>query len=225
MTKRTVFAITLAAIMMLLACGSAFSESAITFRNIPWLSSPETVSEIGFSGNEAAQLWLTDDFIVDLGTTEPIDGLAYNSLATTTPTCFKMAAIMEDGLNVAGYDLSYCVIVFAYSVDENGVVLSELADTQLVAGIYNFSHAADDANIARSTDIEEKLTGIYGAPAEKEDIITTWYDEEHNSITLYSFYGVTTLMYKYHDADELIKQAYEAASKDAVSPIGNVDGL
>lgn len=223
MQKKLIIALT---VMVVFIYSTALSESTITFRNIPWLSSPATVSEIGFPDNEMAQLFLSDDFLVDLGTTESIDDLIYNRLGTTTPNCFKMAAIMDDGLSVAGYAVSYCTIVFVYDTDENGVIYSSPADTKLVAGVYSFGYMDDEHNIARSTDITEKLTGLYGVPTEKDDILTIWYDTDYNSITLYSYFGVTAIMYKYHDADELIKKVYETANIDAAgSPVGNVDGL
>ena len=220
--KKIVIALVLI-VSMTLVYSLAISESMISFRNVPWLSSPAEVSEIGFPDDELAQAYLEDIGLADLGTAESIDGLSYNRLSTTTPPCFKLAMLVDFG--VAGYNVSTSLVIFAYDVDADGNVLSSAPDTKLVAGCYYFDHLDEASNHARALDLEAKLTGLYGEPAARGEDTITWYDNDQNALVLYNTEYFTSLLYKYHDADTMLQQAYAAAQNAAESPAGNTSGL
>lgn len=224
--KRTV-SIILLVISMVFFCGVAFADSSVLFRDIPWLSSPADVRHIGFADNEAAQFYLSDDILIDMGTVKPIDEqLPYNQLETTTPTCFKIGVLTPDvGLNVAGYNVDITEIIFAYDIDVNGSVLSSPADLQFICSQYVFDSLDEASSAERAMDIERKLTNIYGTPSNSDEHIVTWKDEDGNTIIFSKFSYFTSLLYRYYDADELIKQAYDAAKKQASTPVDNMNGL
>ena len=153
--KRT-FSIILLIISMIFFSGIAFADSSVLFRDIPWLSSPADVRSIGFADNELAQLYLSDDLLIDMGTVKSIDEqLPYNQLETTTPTCFKIGVLTPDvGLNVAGYNVDITEIIYAYDMDENGSIISSPADLQFVCGQYIFSSLDEASSIEIALDIE-----------------------------------------------------------------------
>lgn len=224
--RKLLAALLVAMIVIIPICSLAVSDTEITFRNIPWLSSPSVVREVGFADNESAQWWLSDEVLCDFGTVKSIDNLVQNILETTTPNCFKMGTIMSGDLDVAGYKVSTVLALFAYDIDENGAILSDAQDTKFMAGVYYFDYIDKAANKERAKDLEAKLTGIYGKPSKKEGKIITWLDNDKNKLMLYNDGSSSTmLMYKYHDADELIAKAYEVAKKEVPNPVGNTNGL
>lgn len=134
---------------------TAFADE-ITFRNIPWGSNPNQVSEVlqaaGFSKVYATNgAWITsfgdgdfDEFDINGADNAGYDWTDYKTT----------------GLKVAGHEISYMGLEFLYGIQDEGLLL-DIDSARLIRAYYVLK--ASDKFLVYN-DLKTKLSSLYGEP-------------------------------------------------------------
>lgn len=134
----------------------------ITFRGIPWYSSPKECFDALYPGEPYCAPQYEGISISVIG--DENFGCDYE-IAYCSNAGFEMMDLGYYDIDVGGYDVSSMFVEFMYGVTD-GVVSQNVDDSQLVSASY-FINAVD--RFAVMSDLKSKLTTLYGEPMELHD--------------------------------------------------------
>lgn len=189
------------------------SVKGIQFRDIPWHSTKAEAEKILFSDPGVSANQFTDDEIYRLGALD-----FYNVVSGDDYVKGGGVKVSYNGVTVAGYTPSDCHACYVFPITDQGYVNPSEDDAQFYLGWYGFS-SNDFADIPGIyTDLEKKLTSLYGDPAPASDDFKktdTWSDQDGNTIELLQSAKNTYVQLGYiaPDADQLVDQAKAALEK------------
>lgn len=207
----------------------------LLFRNTPWGAA---LSEAAGCLPEGVQLWGSLEYTSGQTVRDAMVGEPYGSIdADVTAKCIFKKADGAAPATVAGYDIEYICLRFARTPDENG----RITDDQENTALYWAQYYLQPKNVFEVyNDLAEKLTSIYGKPAnaigpgssELEERATIWAGAEDTLLVLLEQRFRTTgeeklyISYGTSKGDEWMDTAYRALKQEeARSALGNVDGL
>jgi len=149
--------------------------------------------------------------------------------------CYTSAASYSlKDFEVAGYDISYVQLRFAYVPDENGLIVEDAEHTAL----YYAKYRIDCRNtLTVFKDLKSKLDTLYGDISVKSwpeysftETYLTWYAEDGTMVSLMQSFGRSNpfieIMYGFSGGDDLLDAARDALAygESLISPT-NYNGL
>ena len=206
------------------------SEKKILFRNNEWGASFE---EVRASFPSSIRWWTPD---ADSSYSIMDHMLGTHSFHFDGHVCCYVSPISSSlkDFKVAGYDVSYIQLRFAFIPTDEGIIVEDYKHTALYFAKYRID--CRNALSARD-DLIEKLSVLYGneyikssPPFSFTDTYYTWYGAEGTMLTLMIDIGYSKprveLMYGFKGGDALLLNAYKALEyQESIISKSNYDGL
>ena len=139
-----------------------------------------------------------------------------------------------ENFKVAGYEVDYIQLRFAYVPSSNGLITDNTNDTALYYAEYRLNCYDSESAF---DDIKSKLDDLYGDVSVKSypeyvytESYNTWYGANGTMVTLKSKYSSSGkeiyIMYGFSGADDLLNKAYESLMlKEKIDSNDNYEGL